>query len=145
MTNGELMVMSVSHDASQYCLGLMQAVKNNFKELNGALAAKWKKGSVWRMSKVVFAQEKTSYVSAMCKLAADVRKSPPQIDLDGAAGRTLTDASCPRTHRQGEKSRCHQRSRQPTIRFDTLAVHERCAIPCDEQRLAGNRGHHFVR
>ena len=75
VTNKKLAVTLVSPDPGRYSLGVMKAFKRDFAELEAALDSKWIAGTVWRMTKVVFTDEKAAYIHAPYKLAIDMRKT----------------------------------------------------------------------
>ena len=75
VTNKKLAVTLVSPDPDRYSLGVMKAFKKDFAELEAALDSKWKAGTVWRLTKVVFTDEKAAYIHVPFKLAIDVRKT----------------------------------------------------------------------
>ena len=69
----KLRVILNSLDEGKYALGLLKPLKGNKAELETALSNKWMKGSVWRLSKVAFHNEKLNFVHTQFKLVIDLR------------------------------------------------------------------------
>ena len=73
-TSRKLVVILLSLDADQYCLGLARAVKSG--ESLEALQGRFATGTVWRFSKVtLFTGEKAQYLHTACRIAIDLRSS----------------------------------------------------------------------
>ncbi len=73
MTQRKLVAVLASRAPGNYCLAVRKARKRNSEELEATLNTKWKKGSVWRMTKVGFTDDKAAYVHTSFKLAIDIR------------------------------------------------------------------------
>ena len=73
-TSRKLVVILLSLDADQYCLGVARAVKSG--ESLEALQGRFATGTVWRFSKVtLFTGEKAQYLHTACRIAIDLRSS----------------------------------------------------------------------
>ena len=69
-TSRKLVVILLSLDADQYCLGVARAVKSG--ESLEALQGRFATGTVWRFSKVtLFTGEKAQYLHTACRIAID--------------------------------------------------------------------------
>jgi len=70
----KLVVILLSLDADQYCLGLVRAVKSG--ESLEALQGRFATGTVWRFSNVtLFTGEKAQCLHTACRIAIDLRSS----------------------------------------------------------------------
>ena len=70
----KLVVILLSLDADQYCLGLARAAKSG--ESLESLQARFATGTAWRFSNVtLFTSEKAQYLHTACRIAIDLRSS----------------------------------------------------------------------
>jgi hypothetical protein len=73
-TGRKLVVILLSLDADQYCLGLARAAKSG--ESLEALQARFATGTVWRFSNVTLnTSEKAQYLHTACRIAINLRSS----------------------------------------------------------------------
>ena len=71
----KLRVVFTAREEGSYCTGLMKMVKKNVSGLIAARDNKFKVGSIFRASNVVFVEEKAQYVNTPCKLVLDLRNT----------------------------------------------------------------------
>ena len=72
-TNNKLKVIFTAPEEGSYCMGLMKMNKKNIEELETARDNKFKKGALFRATKVAFLEEKQQYVHTPFKLVLDLR------------------------------------------------------------------------
>ena len=71
----KLQVALLSADEHKYCPGVMKPIRNNFKELENAMADKWKPGTIIRATKINIMNDKSNYIHTPVKIVIDLRQT----------------------------------------------------------------------
>ena len=90
----KLEYLLVSEDAAQYCEGIFKRIGKEPKATDDYNKAKqkFKKGTIWTLSKVSLTKQNTQYLGCSCKVVIDMNTSSFQTVLQGTVKMTLQAA-----------------------------------------------------
>ena len=78
---GKYVVTLLTHDAQQYCIGIIKMQKNDKQEFQTQMK-RWAPNTVWKLSKITLdRQEKSAYINTQVRIAINLRQTTASSTL----------------------------------------------------------------